>query len=81
MVALEKGLVTPTLTVPLSTKGNFVSTSLSEGLATDFHKAAEELSRTVNKEIANGWEPLGGIGVGTTQTTKEPYLFQAVVKR
>ena len=48
---------------------------------TNFEKAAAELSRLVNEEIANGWEPLGGVNVGRTQSTENPYLLQAMIKR
>ena len=48
---------------------------------TNFEKAAAELSRQVNEEIAHGWEPIGGVNVGRTQSTEKPYLLQAMVKR
>ena len=28
-----------------------------------------------------GWEPQGGVTVGNSQQTKEPFLLQALVKR
>jgi len=48
-------------------------------LSTDFEKAAQALSLDVNRAIAQGWEPQGGVAVGLTQSTHEPYLFQAMV--
>jgi hypothetical protein len=48
---------------------------------TNFPEAAEQLADGVNKEIAEGWEPLGGVNVGRTMSTEEPYLLQAMVKR
>ena len=52
-----------------------------KGMATNFEKAAEELAQAVNLEIAQGWEPQGGVNVGKTQSTMQPHLFQAMVKR
>ena len=52
-----------------------------KGLTMNFGRAAQELADKVNEEIANGWEPIGGIATGKTQTNKEPHLFQAMVKR
>ena len=52
-----------------------------KGWGTDFEKAADELSRLVNEQIAQGWEPTGGVNVGRTQSTENPYLLQAMVKR
>ena len=52
-----------------------------QGWGTNFDKAAAELSRLVNEEIADGWEPLGGVNVGRTQSTENPYLLQAMIKR
>ncbi len=48
---------------------------------TNFPEAAEQLADAVNKEIAEGWEPLGGVNVGRTMSTEEPHLLQAMVKR
>lgn len=49
-------------------------------LGTDFEKAAKDLSGQVNLLLAEGWEPQGGVAVGTTQSTHEPHLLQAMVK-
>ncbi len=49
------------------------------GFGTDFQDAAERLAKLVNEEIASGWAPSGGVAVGETMSTKEPYLFQAMV--
>jgi len=48
---------------------------------TNFEKAADELSRLVNEQIAQGWEPIGGVTVGRTQSTENPFLLQAMVTR
>jgi hypothetical protein len=48
---------------------------------TNFEQAAEELGRLVNEHLSLGWQPQGGLAVGETQTTKEPYLFQALIKK
>jgi len=47
---------------------------------TDFDKAAQELAEKVNEQIQWGWLPQGGLAVGETQSTKEPYIMQAMVK-
>ena len=52
-----------------------------KGLGTNFPKAAEQLADAVNEEIAQGWEPLGGVNVGRTMSTEEPHLLQAMIKR
>ena len=52
-----------------------------KGWGTDFEKAAQELTKAVNIEISQGWEPQGGVNVGATQSTNEPYLLQAMVKQ
>lgn len=51
------------------------------GFGTNFQDAADRLADLVNEEIASGWTPLGGVAVGETMSTKEPYLFQAMVTR
>ena len=48
---------------------------------TNFENAAEALSEKVNAAIADGWEPLGGLCSGETQSTKEPHLMQAMLRR
>lgn len=48
---------------------------------TDFEQAARELTAQVNAEIQLGWEPLGGVNVGSTMSTREPYLLQAMIRR
>jgi hypothetical protein len=47
---------------------------------TNFEKAAEELAEKVNLLLADRWQVQGGVAVGETQTTKEPFLFQALVR-
>ena len=48
-------------------------------LETNFEEAASKLSEKVNMFLAQGWQLQGGVAVGETQTTKEPYLLQAIV--
>ncbi len=50
-------------------------------LGTDFAAAAVRLAEEVNREIAAGWEPQGGISTGNTFSFKTPYLFQAMIRR
>ena len=58
-----------------------VVVSAVKGFGTNFEKAADELANSVNTEIRRGCEPLGGVNVGTTQSTSEPFLLQAMIKR
>lgn len=44
---------------------------------TDFPKSTIHLADLVNKEIQQGWKPIGGVAVYSTQS---PYLFQPMVK-
>jgi hypothetical protein len=44
----------------------------------DVNKAAEELAREVNAELASGWEPQGG--VASIQAGAGVYLIQALSK-
>jgi len=48
---------------------------------TNFEETAQELSEMVNQEIQKGWEPLGGVNVGSTMSTNEPYLLQAMIRK
>ena len=51
------------------------------GLAgTSFEKAASRLSELVNEAARLGWKPQGGVAVGESQMTREPFLLQAIVK-
>jgi hypothetical protein len=52
---------------------------IDNALKRDVDQAAEDLSRQVRDQIANGWEPLGGIAVGSAGAA--PYLLQAMMKR
>lgn len=47
---------------------------------TNFEKGAEELAAKVTLLLGEGWRVQGGVAVGETQTTKEPYLMQALVR-
>ena len=55
--------------------------SANSGLITNFHNAANELSRLVNQEIEVGWTPIGGVATCFTQQLNEPFLFQAMVRK
>jgi hypothetical protein len=55
-----------------------ITVSAMAGLVTNFEKAATGLSVLVTQAISDGWQPLGGVAVGNTQSTLEPYLFQAM---
>ena len=57
-----------------------ITVSAVHAITTNFEKAAAELSELVNTEIQQGWKPQGGVAVGKTQSTREPYLFQAMIK-
>ncbi len=50
-------------------------------LGTNFEAAAEKLAEEVNRLIALGWEPQGGISPGHSWSLKTPFLFQAMIKR
>ena len=49
-------------------------------MGTNYQKATDHLAQLVNEAMREGWKPQGGIAVGDTQMTKEPYLMQAMVK-
>ena len=49
-------------------------------LGTDFDKSCEELADKVNEQIQWGWIPQGGLTVGETQSLKQPFLMQAMIK-
>jgi Domain of unknown function (DUF1737) len=54
--------------------------SAVRGLATNFQLAAQELAEVVSEAMSKGWKPAGGVAVGQTQNTHEPFLFQAMVR-
>ena len=54
--------------------------SAVHGLATDFPRAAQELSELVSDAMSKGWKPAGGVAIGQTQNTHEPFLFQAMLR-
>ncbi len=60
-------------------KYQVLTVSAVYGFGTDFKQAAKDLSEHVNRALLEGWKPLGGVAVGDTQSTKEPYLFQAMI--
>ena len=55
-----------------------VTVSSTAWSGTNFEKAAEDLAAKVNALLAENWQLQGGVAVGETQTTKEPFLFQAL---
>jgi hypothetical protein len=57
-----------------------IGISAIEGLATQFERASEKLSKLVDDAMSQGWKPTGGVAVGQTQNTREPFLFQAMVR-
>ena len=56
-----------------------LSVNAVQFLGTDFENASQHLSELVNADIQQGWKPLAGLTVGGTQSTHEPYLFQAMI--
>ena len=52
---------------------------IDNALSRNVDKAAKELARQVKDEIARGWEPAGGVAIGSAGTA--PYLLQALIKR
>jgi hypothetical protein len=56
-----------------------ISKEVSSIVWRDVSKAANELAADVNAELANGWEPQGGIA--SIQAGTGVYLIQAISKR
>jgi hypothetical protein len=52
---------------------------IENALSRNVGKAAKELSRQVNGQVSLGWEPVGGVAIGSAGSA--PYLLQALVKR
>lgn len=52
---------------------------IDHALSRDVDKAAQDLARQVSEQIAIGWEPVGGVAIGSAGTA--PFLLQAIVKR
>ena len=50
-------------------------------IGTDFVAASEQLADLVNKALAEGWEPIGGVEVGHPIGGAQPTLLQALVRR
>jgi len=48
-------------------------------LGINLEATAEKFALEINQEIARGWEPQGGVGMGGPQM--RPFLFQALIKR
>jgi hypothetical protein len=47
---------------------------------TNFERGAERLAELVNEALRQGWKPQGGVAVGESQMTREPFMLQAVVR-
>ena len=54
--------------------------SAVRSISTDFDKACQKLAEKVNEQSQWGWVPQGGLAVGETQSLKQPYIMQAMVK-
>jgi hypothetical protein len=52
---------------------------IDNALKRNVDKAAAELTEQVNQELSLGWEPAGGVAIGSAGSA--PYLLQALVKR
>jgi hypothetical protein len=52
---------------------------ISAVLARNVSIAVEEFGKEVYEQLKSGWEPVGGVAVGTAGS--QTYLFQAMVKR
>lgn len=48
-------------------------------IARNVDKAAKDLARQVADQLSSGWEPCGGVAIGSAGTA--PYLLQALVRR
>lgn len=56
-----------------------VKHKVSAVLAKNVAKLADEFTRQVNEHIRSGWEPVGGVAIGTAGS--QTYLIQALIKR
>ena len=56
-----------------------IKRKVSAVLATNVTKLVDEFGREVTEQLKGGWEPLGGVSVGTAGS--HTYLFQAIVRR
>jgi hypothetical protein len=56
-----------------------VTQKVTNAFVRNLPKAVEELTRQVNERLKSGWEPIGGIQIGSAGSA--PYLMQALVKR
>ena len=54
--------------------------SAVKSIGTNYDKACQELAEKVNEQLQWGWTPQGGLAVGETQSLKQPYIMQALVK-
>jgi hypothetical protein len=52
---------------------------VSAVLASNVSKLVDEFGREVSEQLKAGWEPVGGVAVGTAGS--HTYLFQAIVRR
>jgi hypothetical protein len=56
-----------------------VSQKINAMLASNVAKRNEEFARVVNEHLRSGWEPIGGVAIGSNGTSN--YLYQALIKR
>ena len=56
-----------------------VASKVSAVLATTVTKRTEDFTRQVNEHLRSGWEPVGGLAIGTAGS--HAYLMQALIKR
>jgi len=61
-------------------KYQVIVVSAVKSISTDFNRACEELAEKVNEQAQWGWVPQGGLAVGETQSLKQPFIMQAMVK-
>ena len=56
-----------------------VALKVSAVLASGVAKRSDDFTRQVNEHLRSGWEPAGGVAIGTAGS--HTYLYQALVKR
>jgi hypothetical protein len=56
-----------------------ISRKVSAVLASTVAKQTSEFTRMVNEQLRSGWEPVGGVAIGTAGS--HSYLYQALIKR
>jgi hypothetical protein len=56
-----------------------ISKKVSGVLESSVAKQTGEFTRMVNEQLRSGWEPVGGVAIGTAGSKN--YLYQALIKR